>query len=327
MLLSSFNAGLSLPAFWFTIASLVVRKLLWTREVRGCFVLRHCWQSLYLLLSDRTLFDLQLLCVFCLWSNNLSPQEVRESTLKVPPLQGLLKVWGNRSYVLVGVSAMFQAWSNTHFHKCLCAHTHTHTLLSFALCSHTCWHTHIHNTIQYTAHAHCAWSLALALPIANTEVNMFHYLSLSLSPVFLTGRVSFSCSHHRTPQTAIKRDVQHWFCMRKESRERKKKEMRGDTGEQDRKKEWKRGSMWGKMYSTTSPSKPGLILCLLIFITIAASCKMFDGFVQILVPLIHNYCYTCRTKGNFRRGSVWKAAARLWGWWEISVGPHVSSKP
>lgn len=85
--------------------------------------------------------------------------------------------------------------------------------------------------------------------------------------------------------------------------------------------------MRGKMYSTTSPSKPWLIPCLLIFITIAASCKMFDGFVQILVPLIHNYCYTCRTKGNFRRGAAWKAAARLWGWWETSVGPHGSSKP
>lgn len=59
-----------------------------------------------------------------------------------------------------------------------------------------------------------------------------------------------------------------------------------------------------KMHGSTSPSYPPLIPTLLIFITIAASCKMFDGFVQILVPLIHNYCYTCRTKGNFRRCAV-----------------------
>lgn len=150
--------------------------------------------------------------------------------------------------------------------------------------------------------------------------------SVSFSCSF-TGWVSFSSSHHRALQTAIKTDVLHWLCMGRESRERKKSEMRGDMSERDRKRGRKRGSMRGKMYSTTSPSKPWLIPCLLIFITIAASCKMFDGFVQILVPLIHNYCYTCRTKGNFRRGAVWKAAARLWGWWEISEGPHGSSKP
>lgn len=110
-------------------------------------------------------------------------------------------------------------------------------------------------------------------------------------------------------------------------RERKAKWEGTWVREREREKERKRGSMRGKMYSTTSPSKPWLIPCLLIFITIAASCKMFDGFVQILVPLIHNYCYTCRTKGNFRRGAVWKAAARLQGWWEISAGLHGSFKP
>lgn len=86
----SFNVHLSLPTFWFTIASLDVRKLLWAREVRGCFDLRHGWQSLYLLLSDRILFDLQLLHVFCLWSNNLS--QLIESAFTVLRLPGLLKV-------------------------------------------------------------------------------------------------------------------------------------------------------------------------------------------------------------------------------------------
>lgn len=140
-----------------------------------------------------------------------------------------------------------------------------------------------------------------------------------------TGRVSFSSS---TSQSPYKRQLKR-MCYtgsvwgERRERERERKEERNERGHErgrQRERERKRGSMRGKMYSTTSPSKPWLIPCLLIFITIAASCKMFDGFVQILVPLIHNYCYTCRTKGNFRRGAVWKAAARLWGWWEISAG-------
>lgn len=61
---SSFDIHLSLPTFSFTTASLAIRELLWAREVRGCFVLSRDWQPLYLLLSDRILFDLQLLRVF-----------------------------------------------------------------------------------------------------------------------------------------------------------------------------------------------------------------------------------------------------------------------
>lgn len=164
------------------------------------------------------------------------------------------------------------------------------------------------HSIPHSIHTlHLKFGLGL---FYTTSCGWSEYISLPLSVSFI-GRVSFSSSHHRALQTAIKTDVLHWLCMGRERRERKKGETRGDTSEGDRKRERKRGSMRGKMYSTTSPSKPWLIPCLLIFITIAASCKMFDGFVQILVPLIHNYCYTCRTKGNFRRGAVWKAAARL----------------
>lgn len=156
------------------------------------------------------------------------------------------------------------------------------------------------------------WSLAVAFVIqaASSELNMFNFLFSTPSPALLQD-VCLLAAHITEP---YKRQLKR-MCNtnsawgEREKREKEKRNWRG--GEWERQKERKRGSMWGKMYSTTSPSKPGLILCLLIFITIAASCKMFDGFVQILVPLIHNYCYTCRTKGNFRRGAVWKAAARL----------------
>lgn len=57
---------------------------MWSRQVRGCFVLKWGWQSLYLLLSDRILFDLQLHSVFYLWSDDLSPRE--QAALTAPPL-------------------------------------------------------------------------------------------------------------------------------------------------------------------------------------------------------------------------------------------------
>lgn len=85
---SSADVHLSLPTFWFTTASLAVRELLWVREVRSCFVLRHGWQSLYLLLSDRILFDLQLLTVFYLWSN--WPQPTGRECFNNPTLPSLL---------------------------------------------------------------------------------------------------------------------------------------------------------------------------------------------------------------------------------------------
>jgi len=137
-------------------------------------------------------------------------------------------------------------------------------------------------------------SLALALQYNQHCMKMYHFLSVSISCSF-TGRVS----HHRRLQTAIKTHVQHWLCIR---RERNKKEKRNEREREEVRE--------GKC-SAPPPLQNQDWYCLLIFITIAASCKMFDGFVQILVPLIHNYCYTCRTKGNFRRGAVWKAAFRL----------------
>lgn len=168
-----------------------------------------------------------------------------------------------------------------------------------------------HTYATHTVHYICTTLEVWPWPYNQLVLKWIYFTAFVSVSCSLTGRVSFSSSHHRTLQTAIKTEVLRWLCMGRESWERKKREMRGGMSVGERKKGIKRGSMRGKMYSTTSPSKPRLILCLLIFITIAASCKMFDGFVQILVPLIHNYCYTCRTKGNFRRGAVWKAAARL----------------
>lgn len=37
--------------------------------------------------------------------------------------------------------------------------------------------------------------------------------------------------------------------------------------------------------------------------TIEASGRMLDGLCSPLTPLIHNYCYTCKTKGSFRGGA------------------------
>ena len=208
-------------------------------------------------------------------------------------------------------------------------HTHTHTGTECAVYMYTLhmsWHTPTHN-IQYThTHTHTTLKSGLGPSLHNklvAEANVFRRLCLRLLLFYRT--VSFSSS---TSQSPYKRQLKRmcytgsvWGERREREREKRREKWEGTrVREAERERERKRGSMRGKMYSTTSPSKPWLIPCLLIFITIAASCKMFDGFVQILVPLIHNYCYTCRTKGNFRRGAVWKAAARLWGWWEISAG-------
>ena len=90
-------------------------------------------------------------------------------------------------------------------------------------------------------------------------------------------------------------------------RERERRERDKERGSEEREEKCLRKKENVKQHLSF---KPRLIRCLLIWITIAACCKIFDGFVQILVPLIHNYRYTCRTKGNFRRGEPQKAAAR-----------------
>lgn len=70
---SSFDVHLSLLGFWFNAASLTVRELLWAGEVSSSFVLSWAWQSLCLFLSDNILFDLKLLHIFELWSDDPSP--------------------------------------------------------------------------------------------------------------------------------------------------------------------------------------------------------------------------------------------------------------
>lgn len=182
---SSFDVHLSLPTFWFTTASLAVRELMWAREVRGCFVLRRGWQSLYLLLSDRILFDLQLLY---LWSNDLNP--LAEAALTVPPLPGLLKERGKSDSVQVHLCLDFECM----FHAR--SHTHTGTHLSIKWCSvyiymyctshtaYTCADIHTIYSI-HTLHLKFGLGPCYKLQLASAEVNIFHCLSLSPSPALL----------------------------------------------------------------------------------------------------------------------------------------------
>lgn len=169
----------------------------------GCFVLRQGWQPLYLLLSDRIVFDLQLLRVFRLCSNDLSPQT--EAAPAAPPLPGFLrKVWGKcggvqMCVVVFVLDCVFIAWPNTHTcTRCTYADTiRTHDVqcsihplrLKFGLgpC--------------YTA-SEC-WSEYISLPP-----------SQSLSSPLVQSACLLAAHITESPQTAIKTDVLHWLCVR-----------------------------------------------------------------------------------------------------------------
>lgn len=174
----------------------------------------------------------------------------------------------------------------------------------------------------------------LARTIQDIHYILRVHLKSGIGPCCMTRSVSFllqdgcllSNTHHKR-QLKGTCDTGCVWGEREQRQEEERNEMGHEWASPKKKGKKERKCTRGKCTAPPLLQKPRLILCLLIFITIAASCKMFDGFVQILVPLIHNYCYTCRTKGNFRRGAVWKAAARLQGWWGISAGPRSSSEP
>lgn len=122
----SLNIFLSLPTSWFNIASLVVRKLLWARQVRSYFVLRRAWQSFYLLLSDRMLFDLELFHFFqslVKWPQ-LTRRVCFSSSVSARFVEIVRKVWvfvGPCGCLGLGVCLMKCSDGCKHTHQwCLC---------------------------------------------------------------------------------------------------------------------------------------------------------------------------------------------------------------